>query len=388
MKKKYIILILLVIAISVGLFLIFRQDKYISPLTESGLEVVEKSLTKYSFEQLKTAKIQPSQIKIGKKIKEETDFASYIFIYCIDSKYISKDIKEPTSNASDDDCLPGGKVSGLINIPTKSGKYPVIVMFRGFVPRENFTTGEGTRRTAEEFARSGFITLAPDFLGFGESDAGAVDSIEDRLQTYPTALTLFASVPNLPTALEELNENISTSTAEFESTSEKESEKSVDFEDVKVNIENVGIWGHSNGGHISLSILAILGKSIPTVLWNPVTKPFPYSILYFTDEFEDEGKALRKIVADFEQEYDVFEYSPSKYYGWITAPIQLHQALDDEAVPVRWSDQFANSMEEMDKDIEYFKYPGENHNFNLGKWEQAVERSIEFYLDKFEDNES
>ncbi|HRN96467.1 MAG TPA: prolyl oligopeptidase family serine peptidase, partial [Candidatus Levybacteria bacterium] len=156
---------------------------------------------------------------------------------------------------------------------------------------------------------------------------------------------------------------------------------------VTVDTEKVGIWGHSNGGHISLAVLAITGHNVPTVLWNPVTKPFPYSILYFTDEFDDEGKALRKVVADFEVEYDVFNYSPAKYYEWITAPIQLHQAINDEAVPVRWNDQFATSMEDAKKDIEYFKYPGENHNFNLGSWEDAIERSIEFYEDQFETSE-
>ncbi len=338
------------------LFQLFTNENVVTPIARTVDEITEKPLEKYSFQRLREAQIVPSTISIGRKLKDDPDFASYLFTYTIDRNLLNSDTDK--------------EVSGLMNIPKEPGVYPVIVMYRGFVPRENFTTGEGTRRTAEEFARNGFITLAPDFLGFGESDNGADGSIEDRLQTYPTALTLLASVPNLSQAL-----------LEFE---QAEQEPIID---VSADSEHLGIWGHSNGGHIALAVLAITGKEIPTVLWNPVTKPFPYSILYFTDEYKDEGKALRKVVADFEREYDVFAYSPSKYYEWISAPIQLHQAIEDEAVPVRWSDQFADSMEGMEKDIEYFKYSGENHNFNLGSWDTAMTRSINFYIEQFEENE-
>ncbi len=371
--RKLVIILIIVLLVGIVGFSIFKflaSSDIATPISQKVDEIAEKPLEKYSFESLSSTDIRPSSIEIGKQIKDDPDFASFIFTYTVSGDLL---------NAESDK-----KVSGLINIPKEPGNYPIIVMFRGFVSRENFTTGEGTRRTAEEFARNGYITLAPDFLGFGESDSGAEGSIEDRLQTYPTALTMLESVPSLVDALKKFGESQATITP---TGTTRQIESFSPIAGIEADTAKVGIWGHSNGGHISLSVLAITGKRIPTVLWNPVTKPFPYSILYFTDEFEDEGKALRKVVADFETEYDVFNYSPSKYYEWINAPIQLHQAVADEAVPVRWSDQFASSMEEMDKDIEYYKYPGENHNFNLGSWEQAVEKSIEFYVEQFEADE-
>lgn len=361
--RKLILAGIVILTAGIGVYVllqIFNNADVVTPLSRTVDEITEKPLEKYSFQRLRKAEIFPSEIIIGRKLKDNPDFASFLYTYTIDKNLLNSDADKT--------------VSGLINIPKEPGVYPVLVMYRGFVPRESFTTGEGTRRTAEEFARNGFITLAPDFLGFGESDAGADGSIEDRLQTYPTALTMIASVSNLPQALETFEQAQATITPSITSSSGKEI-----ITDIKADPQKVGIWGHSNGGHIALAVLAITGEEIPTVLWNPVTKPFPYSILYFTDEYEDEGKALRKVIADFEEEYDVFDYSPSRYYEWISAPIQLHQAIADEAVPVRWSDQFADSMEEMEKDIEYFKYPGENHNFNLGSWDTAMERSQEFY---------
>jgi len=112
-----------------------------------------------------------------------------------------------------------------------------------------------------------------------------------------------------------------------------------------------------------------------------VSKPFPYSILYYTDDFDDHGKALRKVVAKFEQDYDVEKYSLTNYLKKINAPIQLHQGSDDDAVPQKWSYQFVEEMKKNKKKIEYFIYPGADHNL-VGSWQQAVDKSIVFYKDK------
>ena len=68
--------------------------------------------------------------------------------------------------------------------------------------------------------------------------------------------------------------------------------------------ENIFFWGHSNGGQVALTILEITGKDYPTTLWAPVTKPFPYSILYYTDESEDKGKYIRRELSRFENLYN------------------------------------------------------------------------------------
>jgi dipeptidyl aminopeptidase/acylaminoacyl peptidase len=109
-----------------------------------------------------------------------------------------------------------------------------------------------------------------------------------------------------------------------------------------------------------------------------VSKPFPYSILYYTDEFDDRGKALRKALAEFEKNYNAEVYSLTNYLDWIKAPIQLHQGVSDEEVPLAWSDEFKKILAEKEKQVEYYAYPGENHNFQNGSWQTAVERSLNF----------
>ncbi|HLD08538.1 MAG TPA: prolyl oligopeptidase family serine peptidase, partial [Methylophilaceae bacterium] len=152
---------------------------------------------------------------------------------------------------------------------------------------------------------------------------------------------------------------------------------------LKVAPGRLGIWGHSNGGSVALGIMEISGKNYPTVLWAPVTKAFPESILHFADEMDDEGAYLRDIVADFVQKYNPRLYSPPQYVRWLMAPVQLHQGTADEAVPYVWSDNFAKSLEQLHKQIIYYKYSGEDHNFSKGSWTTLVTRDLLFYRKNF-----
>lgn len=336
----FVVAITAILGILLFYFYIYYQTNYsniISPVKQENI-TKEKPLDKYAFEALKKQNFTGGEITFDKMLKEDPNFTSYLFFF--------------TSS--------GKKVSGLVNLPEKTGKFPVIILFRGYVDNSIYTTGEGTRRTAEAFAKNGFISLAPDFLGYGKSASPSADSIEERFETYTTSLNLFASLKNLNQALSSLNGK----------------------NKIEADTDKIGLWGHSNGGQIAISILEITGGNYPTILWNPVSKPFPYSILYYTDEFEDHGRTLRKIVADFEKEYDAEKYSPTNYLDWINAPVQLHQAQNDEEVPQKWSDQLYNELRKLNKDVRYYTYPEENHNFNLGSWPVAISRSISFYREK------
>jgi hypothetical protein len=324
MKRCLIICVPIIVILGFGI-LFFLISKPTSLVTTTVPKQKERPLEKYTYENLRHRQAISDEIKLDKLLKTGDGYNSYLFSFKTEGK----------------------KVSGLANIPELKAaeKFPVLILIRGYVDQSVFTTGEGSQRVGEAFAKNGFITLAPDFLGYGESDKASIDSMEERFQSYPTVLDLIASVPSLKQA----------------------------------NPEKIGIWGHSNGGQITLSILEITGKEYPTVIWAPVSKPFPYSILYYTDEFEDKGKTLRKVLANFEKDYDVEKYNPTNFFDWIKAPIQLHQGGNDEEVPQLWSDNLYKTLKEKGVEIEYFTYPGENHNFNMGNWNTAFTRSLEFF---------
>lgn len=277
--------------------------------------VVEKPFLKYSFPELRKMVNNGSEVKISGRV----------FSYEAGGKKISGQINQPTGSD------PGGG-------------WPVVIMIRGYVDREIYQTGMGTQRAAEFFAKNGFITLAPDFLGFGESDLPPDNVLEERFLRPVQILELIASVKNIRQA----------------------------------DPNKIAIWGHSNGGQIALSALEISGKKYPTSLWAPVSKPFPYSILYYTDESDDRGKALRKAIAGFDVQYEAENFSIDSFYDWIEAPVQIHQGTADEAVPLKWSQALAKTLQKLNKKVELYIYSGADHNLSGGEnsWNLAVQRDV------------
>ncbi len=308
-----------------------------------------KPLEKYSIENLSKENIYPGKITIKDLIKEGKDYSSYLFEF-----EFSPDLSEKTKITT-----------GQINLPSgqqvfQSNKTPIILMFRGYINQQNYKTGDGTRNAAAVFAKNGFITIAPDFLGYGGSDKESSDIFESRFQTYSTALSLLKTLEALKDTPDLISGNI------------------VLTQFLTTNYLPIVLWGHSNGGQVALTLLVESGAAYPTVLWAPVSKPFPYSVLYYTDESDDHGKLIRKELSDFEENYDVEKYSLTNYLENIKAPILLQQGTADEAVPNTWSTTLANILKPKDKEVEYIKYPGADHNMRP-LWDEVANKDIEFY---------
>lgn len=290
-------------------------------------EVVgHRPLDKFTFPNLKERSYTGSRIVLDRVLATGKNYTSHLFYFDVEGK----------------------KVSGQANLPkakTAAQKFPVVVMFRGYVDQEKYRTGDGTRKAAAVFAQNGFLTLAPDFLGYGESDEADPDRLKARFETYAAALNLISSIPTLPQA----------------------------------RSDQLFLWGHSNGGQIALTVLEITDRDMPTTLWAPVSKPFPYSVLFYSDEASDSGKMLRRAIAQFEQLYDVENFSLTIYLDWVAAPVQIHQGSLDDQVPIRWSEELVKKLRDKEKQVDYFVYAGEDHNFAGGSWNKVVSRDLNFF---------
>ncbi len=293
-----------------------------------------KPLLQYTFANLANYVPQSSLITLDKTMDQNEKVTVYLGSFTTGGKRMSMQIMVPQT-------------------ATPSGGFPVILMNRGFVDPSQYQTGIGTKNAAKVFAAGGFVTVAPDFLGFGASDAAPEDTMAARLEKPQQLLDLIASLPSFTIT----------------------------------NPMKLGLWGHSNGGQITLSLLEITQEPYPTVLWAPVTKPFPYSLLYYTDEYEDGGKALRQVIANFEKDYDVFDYSIDKFSDRLVGPIELHQGTADDAVPEKWSRAFTGTLKEKKIPITYYVYEGADHNLQPA-WQTAVNRSLVFFKEfLYRDNE-
>lgn len=338
MKKTILYILTIIIFILIGWF---GNTLYHLPKSPTNLisQIKPTPLYKYSIENLSHATFKPSTIEIGKILKDSPLFTSYEF-----TMQFSPDFSDNLKTTS-----------GLINIPKGTGPFSVIIMFRGYLDQLQYTIGEGTQPSAKVFADAGFITIAPDFLGYGDSDKEATDIFESRFQTYVTAVTLLKTIGTYKTRSLTWGSN-----------------------HINIDTKNIFIWGHSNGGQVALTTLEITGANYPTVLWAPVSKPFPYSILAYTDESDDSGKLIVTKLADFFDTYDVTKFSLTGYLNQIKAPIQLNQGTADIAVPYWWSDTLAKTLKNDKVDITYIKYPGASHNMNPS-WSKVVENSLSFF---------
>lgn len=334
-----IILVLITIAAVVGWFIGKRQN---SEITIGQITSTKpKPLDKYTIENLSKTEIDTGKIEINDVLSEEATYTSYQISFLFNPNLDGKTMK---------------KTTGQLNLPSgpAAKKFPLVIMLRGYIDKETYKTGDGTRKAASVFTENGFITMAPDFLGYAGSDQQAENIFEARFQTYVTVLSLLKSLSAI--------------------------EQSTDAKALadKWDNETIFLWGHSNGGQIALTYLEITETDYPTTLWAPVSKPFPYSVLFYTDESEDRGKLIRYELAKFEKLYEPDLYSIDLYIDRIEAPLIIHQGTSDTSVPSTWSDELAKLLEDNEKEVNYFKYAGTNHNM-VPSWNVVVNRDIEFF---------
>ena len=114
-----------------------------------------------------------------------------------------------------------------------------------------------------------------------------------------------------------------------------------------------------------------------------MSKFFPYSVLYYTEDSIDGGKLIRRELAKFEEIYDVEKYSLTNYLDRITAPILVQQGEADDAVPISWSDKLIKKLKDLDKQVTYYTYPSTDHNMRPS-WDQVVQEDLVFFRKDFE----
>jgi pimeloyl-ACP methyl ester carboxylesterase len=335
-------------------------DTFSSPFI-STTPVAELPLLKYSIPRLKDWPFKTSPLTIEKELLSTPTYKSYLFSYqTLDQK-----------------------MTGQLNVPVAStSSKPAIVLIRGYVPSEIYETGVGTKNAAAFFAEHGYVTVSPDFFGYGGSDPEPKDSWQARFEKPLVVVELLRSLEAQPLITPTQTEPIL--------------------------INTIGMWAHSNGGQIALTTLEALGRNIPTTLWAPVTAPFPYSILFFSDEAADEGKSTRNSIADFEADYDAFDFSLTQHLNLLFGPLQIQHGLSDEAALQVWSVEFIDKIKVENArrkaaavssaasatnaatvkvisdpalepiEVKYFTYPNTDHNMRPN-WDIAIQKDLDFF---------
>lgn len=341
-----------------GIFFWFfnnREVEMASPLSkiekkdEINQTVKEKNtgwLAKYNFENLRKRKNEASEIKtIGKVLVVEEARKDLVKRGDLEGKTFDFESKAISFESN------GKKISGMMNLPVgyKNKKSPVIIMIRGYADNEGYFVGSGSWKAADELARNGFITISLDFLGYGLSDMESGDILEARFEKPVSVMDLIESVKQLKI----------------------------------VDTSKIGIWSHSNGGQIAISVLEITGANYPTVLWAPMTNPFPKSVLDMVDDNSESSLKVKQKIEDFEKEYDSKLYSIDNFYSWINAPIFIHQGTADVWCKVEWQQELQSNLRKLGKEVILDIKKDNDHNFKQN-WQDVIDMDIQFFKQKFE----
>jgi dipeptidyl aminopeptidase/acylaminoacyl peptidase len=241
----------------------------------------------------------------------------------------------------------GLKIYGFMNVPNRGAPpYPVVIALHGYIEPEIYSTLDYTTPYADALARSGYLVLHPNLRGYPPSDSG--DNLF-RVGMAIDVLNLIALVKAQggqpgPLAL--------------------------------ADPQAIGIWGHSMGGGISTRVITVSPDVKAAVLYGAMSgdekKNFERIFSYFSngtrgiDELSTPDEAFQLI-------------SPINYLDRIQAAVSIHHGVNDVDVPLEWSQDLCQRLQELAKQVECFNYAGQKHTFSGEGDELFNVRVLQFY---------
>jgi len=241
----------------------------------------------------------------------------------------------------------GLTIYGFMNVPQGEGPFPVVLTLHGYIDPEIYTTVAYSTRYADSLARAGYLVIHPNLRNFPPSDEGP-DRF--RVGTAIDTMNLMALVREHggePGPLE------------------------------KADPTRIGLWGHSMGGGIVLRVITV-DPSVPAaVLYGSMSgdeRTNYERVLYWSG-----GERAEEELATPDE--DLARISPIYHLERIEAAVSIHHSDTDEVVPLAWSLDLCERLQELGKTVECFTYSGLPHTFR-GEGDLLFMQRVADFLDR------
>ena len=297
-------------------------------------------MSSYTIEGLRQRTYPGGTIRIRETLTQTTHYTRYYIDYPSD----------------------GLTITGIMQVPRGIGPFPVIILNHGYIPQERYWSGADTWGAAGYLNRHGYLTIAPDFRSWGESDTA--NSFFSTGQLIDT-LNLVSSLHSLP----------------------------------NVDLTRIGMWGHSMGGGITLKALTIDRRIKAAVLYAPVSakegeildrwgpgctadQPFPLADKCGGAEIlvqDVDGRTLWAYADAINNQPLLERMSAGNYLSDISVPVQIHIGNADTVTPPRWSEDIRDALQAAGKNVEYFAYPDQGHLFQGESHWRFMQRVTDFF---------
>ena len=329
--------------------------------TPSPTPTLEELIFPFTLDGLRAHNYQSGKIHIRSTLDETEKYTSYLIDYPSD----------------------GLTITGVMQIPTGDGPFPVIIMNHGFFARTVFSSGDGTDRSSAFLAEHGYITIASDYRSWGDSDIGNSFFYSGLVIDV---INLMKAVPSIPQA----------------------------------DPTRVGLWGHSMGGGVTLKVLTVIGGldlSREERRDHATSVHVKAAVLYSTvsadtvDIIDRWGMGCFGDILEGEQiigcnssdvisldlpvnVQDAYRFaasdadtlkriSPIYHLDQVTAPLQIHYGTEDgktsAGTPPEWSVKLTQALRDAGKYAEMYQYEGEGHSFIGEPWFDFMIRTLRFF---------
>ena len=326
-------LLIVILPIIAGLFYLWRNLEQVSPPT------VNDSL---SIKYMQAQTYPGSQLKIEQTLPDKPTYQVYIASYLSD----------------------GLKIYGLLTMPKGTpprGGWPAIVFNHGYIDPKVYRTEERYIEYVDSLTQAGYVVFKPDYRGNGRSEGVAGGP-------YYTPGYVIDDL------------NALSSLKRYQG----------------VNPDKIGMWGHSMGGNVTLRALVTDPKDIrAAVIWGGVVGAYDEIMNHWQNVVTYKADATDLRLRNINLEKLVSEHGtpstdpsywdaidPVAHLAEIEAPIQLHTGGADPNVPISFSTNLRDKLLAAGKTVEYYNYPGGDHNIDPPQYTLAMARTIAFF-DKY-----
>ncbi len=243
-------------------------------------------------------------------------------------------------------------IYGFMNTPRRDPEnaepLPVVIALHGYIDPDIYTTLDYTTGYADALARDGFLVIHPNLRGYAPSDDG-----DDRFRVGMAidVLNLIALVKQQagqPGPLEHANPDA------------------------------IGLWGHSMGGGITTRVITVSPDVRAAVLYGAMSgdERLNYERIY--EYFSDRQRGLDELSTPDEV---LMRISPVYALDRVQAAVSIHHGEQDPDVPVAWSQDTCQRLEDLGKRVECFIYQGQAHTFQGEANQLFIQRVVDFFTE-------